>query len=100
MRVKNLNETAAQSKKRSLKDEVVNQPRKRARTSAARTQTAANPLAALTKLDSALAEHSGTSISEEEDDSNIVQKGRELRVSISQSGRFGRAVRLPTRFRK
>ena len=99
MRAKKLKEAATQSKKRSLADDAGDRPQKRVRTNASRTRTAPNSRPASSKLDTAIAEHSATPISEEGEAPSVVQKGRKLEVPISQFGRSGRTIRLPTRFR-
>ena len=94
-----MKETTIHSKKRSLEEEVVNQPQKRVRTNTSWVRTAPNSHHSSIKGDNKLVEHSATPILKEQENLNIVQKERKLRVPISESGRFGRTVRLPTRFR-
>ena len=94
-----MKETAAQSKKRPLEEVTVDRPQKRVRTDAPRTRTAANSHHSSSKRGKVMAGHSATPISEEEEAPDNVQKGRKLMVPISQSGRFGRTIQLPTRFR-
>jgi DDE superfamily endonuclease/Tc5 transposase DNA-binding domain len=96
---KEAKEAAVQSKKRSLKGDGVDQPRKRVCTNASRTQNADNSHLPSRKPDYPMAQHSGPTISEIEEVPNVVRGGRKLGVSISHPGRFGRAIRLPTRFR-
>ena len=99
MRVKNQKERIVQSKKRALEDEAVDRPSKRVRTDQSRMRTASNPRTASRKLNSTVVKQPTTAVTEEEEVVDIVQKRKKLGVPISQSGRFGRAVQLPTRFR-
>jgi hypothetical protein len=92
-------EAALKSKKRPLEVDGVDQPRKTVRTNASRRRTADGSHASSTDPDYEMVEHSATIISEEEELSNVVRRAGNLQVSISHSGRSGRAVRLPTRFR-
>jgi hypothetical protein len=88
-----------QLKKRALKEDKVDQPPKRVCTNASRKRNTVNSYTSSSKSDCVMVQHSGTTNSEEKEASNVVREGRKLEVSISQSGRFGRTVRLPTRFR-
>jgi hypothetical protein len=87
------------SKKRSFKEDKINQPQKRVRTTVSRTRNADN------SRDSSIRPHTGIvqqlprTISDTERGVNAEQKDMQLKDLISYSERSGRAVRLPTRFR-
>jgi DDE superfamily endonuclease/Tc5 transposase DNA-binding domain len=99
MRAKALKETARELKKRSLEDQVVDRPPKRVRTHTSRTRTASKSHLISTTLEDEMVEGVATPNAEDEKDLNEVQRGRKSNMLVSQSGRFGRTVRLPTRFR-
>jgi hypothetical protein len=99
IRAKEVKAAIVQLKKRALEEDEVDQPSKRVRTNASRKRNAANSHTSSSKSDCTIVQHSGATNSERNEASNVVHKGRKLEVTILQSGRFGRAVRLPTRFR-
>jgi hypothetical protein len=99
IQAKEVKEAAVQSKKRSLEEDRVDQPQKRVRTNASRIRNATNSHPSTGKSDFTIVQHSARTISEEEEASSAVRVEKEVEVPISHSGRFGRTIRLPTRFR-
>src|ERR1700755_1538132 len=99
MRAKEVKVATVRLKKRALEEDKVDQLSKRARTNASRKRNAANSHTSSSKSDCAIVQHSDATHSEGNGALNIVHEGNTLGVSILQSGRFGRTVRLPTRFR-
>ena len=82
MRAKKTKKTAVQLRKRSLKEEAVNQPRRRLCTSTSRGRTTVNSHASSSKLDHVIVEHSTTTILEEEEVPSIIYGGRKSKVII------------------
>ena len=99
IQAKEAKEAGVRSKKRSLKDEEVDQPRKRSRTNASRIRNAGSQHTSSIQLDTRIAQQSSRTILETEIDFRDIYQGIELEGQISYSRRFGRALRLPTRFR-
>ena len=68
-------------------------------TNASRRRSVNNSYTLSTESDYIIVQPLGSIITEEEEASSVVRIARESEVVISYSGRFGRTVRLPTRFR-
>ena len=99
MRLAETKKTAVQSKKRALEEREENQPKKRVRTDPSRSRNAADSHGSRRKLDSTVVDQSSRTIAGAEHVLGGRSGGNESEVSISQSGRMGRTVRLPERFR-
>ena len=98
LEIQKLKATAKQSKKRSLEDQAVNSSSKRVRLDPSRRRSAANSHVSPSKVDRIVAESSATTTIAWNTLPNIMQNARESRRLNVQSGRFGRTVKLPTRF--
>jgi hypothetical protein len=86
-------------KKRSLEDARVDQPRKRVRTNASRTRNLGNSRASSIGVITEIAQQATRTISSFETASSSFYEGMQSDGQLSQFGRSGRTIRLPTRFR-
>ena len=89
----------AQSKKRALKEDEVDQPQKRVRLTVSLTREAGNLRASSIGLNTRVLKQSTCMTTNAQTSLNDVHKGIQSEDPISQFGRSGRAIRLPTRFR-
>jgi DDE superfamily endonuclease/Tc5 transposase DNA-binding domain len=99
IRAKEQKKAAVQSKKRSLEQDEVDQPQKRARTTAFRMRYASNSRVSSTKSDSAMTQRTTDRISQAREGLGVVDEAMKVDGPISHSERSGRTIRLPTRFR-
>ncbi len=99
IQAKEAKKATVQSRKRSLEEDEVDQPQKRPCTNASRIRSTGNSRASSIQVDTRVAQQSIRTISQSENRSEGVQQEIEVDGQISHSGRSGRAVRLPTRFR-
>jgi hypothetical protein len=99
IQAKELKAATVRIKKRSLKEDGVDRPQKRVRVNASRTQNAGESSASSIRPATRIAQQSTCTTPESE--AGSVGENREVQLEevISHSGRSGRAVRLPTRFR-
>jgi hypothetical protein len=94
-----MKQATVRSKKRSLEEDEVDQPRKRVRTTASRTRNADNSRDSSIRPHTRIVQQLPRTISDTERGVDAEQKDMQLKDLISYSERSGRAVRLPTRFR-
>ena len=99
IRVKELKQNIVQSKKRSLEEDEVDRPQKRARMTASRIRNAGAAPRSTTGSISRVVQPSARTISSPAESSSNVRVAEQLKGPILHSERSGRAVRLPTRFR-
>ena len=99
IRLKEAKEANVRVKKRLLEEDGVDRPRKRMRTSASRTPNTSDSRASSIGPSTRVPKKSTRTISNAEIPTNVVNHGVQSEGLISQVGRSGRAVRLPTRFR-
>lgn len=99
MRAKEAKQAAVQLKKRSLEESEVDQPRKRVCTTASRTRSEGNSRASSMEPNTRMIKQSGRTISDTERSFEVVREDMQSEDPISHSGRSGREIRLPTRFR-
>ena len=99
VRAKEAKVAAVQSKKRSLEEDVVEQPRKRVRTNASRVRSAATSHVSSIELDTRTVQDSARTISRTDLNRSGYNTPDLSEGLILTSQRSGRAVRLPTRFR-
>jgi hypothetical protein len=98
-RIQEAKQSIVQLKKRSLEEEGEDRPQKRVRTSASRVRHARNSCASSTILGTRTVQRAPRTMYTVETTSSDSGEGRESEDAISQFGRSGRAIRLPTRFR-
>lgn len=99
IQVKSDLQTAKGIKKRSLEDQAVERPSKRARTALSRTRSATDTHVATTVLKTSTIEDSEASSSRARRGREVVQNKKQSIVSEFESGRTGRTIKLPSRFR-
>jgi hypothetical protein len=99
IQAKEAKEIVVQSKKRPLEEDEVEQPQKRPRTNASRVRNADNSRASSIKPNTRVAKQSTRTISGTEKEVEGRDKEFQSEEQFSHSGRSGRSVRLPTRFR-
>jgi hypothetical protein len=99
IQLKEAKEATVQSKKRVIEDDEVDQPQKRVRTTASRIRTAVNSRGSSIGPSTRVLKQSIRTIANAKTAANVVNQGVQIEHPISQFGRSGRAVRLPTRFR-
>lgn len=99
IQAKEAKETVVRSKKRPLEEDEIEQPQKRPRTNTSRVRNAGNSRASSIKPDTRIAKQSTRTISTVEKQSEGTGREFQSEEQFSHSGRFGRAVRIPTRFR-
>jgi hypothetical protein len=98
MRQKEAKEVTVRSEKRALEEDEV-QPQKRVRTTVSLTRNADDSRASSIKVSTRMRRQATGIISNTETAFHGIQEGVQSEGLISQFGRPGRAVRLPTRFR-
>jgi hypothetical protein len=89
----------AQSKKRALEEDEVDQPQKRVRLTVSLTRDAGNLHASSIGLNTRVPKQSTCMTTNTQTVLSDAHKGVQSEDPISQFGRSGRAIRLPTRFR-
>ena len=99
MQQKEAKKRSVQSKKRALEDDEVDQPQKRVRMSVSLTRNAGDSHASSIRLNTRVLKQSTYIISNAKTALNDIHEGVQSEDPISQFGRSGRAIRLPTRFR-
>ena len=99
MRVKETKAAAVQSKKRLLEEDEVDHPRKRVRTTTSRRRNADSTRDSNIGLNTGSVQHSTRAILDQLENASAVRQADHSEDLFSYSGRSGRAVRLPTRFR-
>ena len=99
IQAKGAKKATVRSKKRSLEEDRVDQPQKRVRTNTSPIRNAGNSRASSTNVNTGMAQRVTRMISNKEEAFHDVQEGPQSEDPISQFGRSGRAIRLPTRFR-
>ena len=99
MRAKELKQVIVQSKKRSLEEDEVDRPQKRARITTSRIRNAGATPKSTTGPHSRIVQSSARTISSTAESSSNVRVVEQSEGPILHSERSGRAVRLPTRFK-
>jgi hypothetical protein len=99
MQQKEAKKRSVQSKKRALKDDGVDQPQKRVRMTVSLTRNAGDSHASSIGLNTRVPKQSTCMISNAKKALNDIHEGVQSEDPISQFGRSGRAIRLPTRFK-
>jgi hypothetical protein len=99
LRQKEVKKRGVQSKKRALEEDEVDQPQKRVRLTVSLTRDAGNSRASSIGLNTRVPKQSTYMILNTQTALNDVHKGVQSEDPVSQFGRSGRAIRLPTRFR-
>jgi hypothetical protein len=99
IQAKEAKQALVRSKKRSIEEDEVDQPRKRVRTTAPRTRDAGDSHTTSMGLNTGVVQQSSRTISNTERGSAAIDQGIQSEELVSHFGRSGRAIRLPTRFR-
>jgi hypothetical protein len=99
MQAKLANQATVRLKKRSFTEDGIDQARKRVRISTSCTRNAGNSQVSSIRVDTRIVQQATHTISNTEEAFHGVQEGVRSKDPISQFGRSGRAIQLPTRFR-
>jgi hypothetical protein len=99
IRAKEAKQAIVRSKKRPLEEDEVDRPQKTVRISTSRTRNAGDSRDSSIGRSNRTAQKTPCTASNIEAASSDIHHGLQSEKTISQFGRSGRAIRLPTRFR-
>ena len=99
IQIKEAKQAAIQSKKRPLEDNKVDQPRKRVHMITSHMCNAEDSHTSSIGPNTKTVKQSSRTISDTERSFDVIGQDKQLEDPILHSGRSGRAIRLPTRFR-